>query len=63
MVVENDNANTMEDFTEEHVEDNAVVFTDDSKVYSRLPHVDGTVRHSVGEYVRGQAHTNGIESF
>ena len=22
-----------------------------------------TVNHSVGEYVRGQAHTNGIESF
>ena len=22
-----------------------------------------SVRHSVGEYVRGQAHTNGVESF
>ena len=32
-------------------------------VYFGLPHVHGTVRHSVGEYARGQAHTKGIESF
>ena len=36
--------------------------TDGTKVYRSLPNQEG-VRHSVGEYVRGQAHTNGVESF
>ena len=40
-----------------------VVFTDEAGVYRRLPRSHATVRHSVGEYVNGQAHTNGIESF
>ncbi len=62
-VVSTVNADTMEDFIEEHVEGDAVVFTDDSSVYSGLPHAHETVKHSVGEYVRGMAHTNGIESF
>ena len=53
----------MRDFIEEHVEDHAVVFTDESSVYKRLPHAHETVTHGVGEYVRGMAHTNGVESF
>ena len=32
------------------------------RVLERLRHHEA-VRHSVGEYVRGQAHTNSIESF
>ena len=40
----------------------AIVYTDESKVYDDLANHE-TVRHSVGEYVRDQAHTNGIESF
>ena len=28
-----------------------------------MPFEHGTVKHSVREYVRGQIHTNGIESF
>ena len=40
----------------------AIVFTDEAKVYDDLAHHE-TVRHSVGEYVRDQVHTNGIESF
>ena len=62
-VVKSVNADTMEDFIGEHVEPDAVVFTDESRVYSDLPHAHETVKHSVGEYVRGMAHTNGIESF
>ena len=53
----------MRDFIKEHVEDHAVVFTDDSSVYSRLENAHESVKHSVGEYVRGMAHTNGVESF
>ncbi len=62
-VVRSVNADTMEDFIDEHVEPDAVVFSDESTVYSGLPHAHETVTHSVGEYVRGMAHTNGIESF
>ena len=62
-VVGSVNADTMEDFIDEHVEDDAVVFTDESTVYSGLPHEHEAVKHSVGEYVRGMAHTIGIESF
>ncbi len=43
----------------------ATVYTDDSKAYSGLRYIYDleTVKHSAAEYVRGQAHTNGIESF
>ena len=43
----------------------ATVYTDEAKVYGALdPWFDReSVNHSAGEYVRGQAHTNGMESF
>ena len=43
----------------------ATVYTDEAKVYNILGHWydHETVKHSVGEYVRGMAHTNGVESF
>lgn len=41
----------------------SIIYTDDAKGYSGLPRQHEAVKHSVGEYVRGQAHTNGIESF
>ncbi len=62
-VVRSVNADTMGGFIDEHVEPEAVVFSDESTVYSGLPHAHEAVKHSVGEYVRGMAHTNGIESF
>ena len=44
--------------------DGSVVYTDDHAGYHGLPNRSHwTVKHSVGEYVRDQAHTNGIESF
>ena len=40
------------------------MYTDDANAYRSLSGVvHEAVRHSVGEYVRDQAHTNGIESF
>ena len=40
----------------------ATIFTDESPVYSSLKNHEA-VCHSVGEFVREQAHTNGLESF
>ena len=53
----------LRDFIQEHVEDDALVYSDEAKFYGRLPHERESVKHSVGEYVRGKAHTNGVESF
>ena len=39
-----------------------MVYTDGESGYVGLPKHEA-VKHTVGEYVRGQAHTNGIESF
>ena len=46
-----------------NVSPDAKVYTDDHRSYLGLPYDHGSVNHSVGEYVRNQAHTNGIESF
>lgn len=40
-----------------------MVYTDEARAYQSLPRRHLTVRHSVGEYVRRQAYTNGLESF
>ncbi|MCY3783120.1 MAG: IS1595 family transposase [Chloroflexi bacterium] len=49
-------------FITAHAAPDAMVYTDEHPAYDHLPHHE-TVRHSVGEYVNDQAHTNGIESF
>ena len=42
----------------------AKVYTDDVPVYDNMPDFEHeSVKHSVAEYVRGMAHTNGVESF
>ena len=38
------------------------IYTDDATAYTHLPN-HASVKHSVSEYVRGDVHTNGIESF
>ena len=37
--------------------------TDEATAYRRMPYNHGAVCRGVGEYVRDQAHTNGMESF
>ena len=61
-VVENTDKETLQGFVHEHVQDGAKIFTDESRAYEGLLN-HSTVRHSVAEYVNGQAHTNGVESF
>ena len=56
------NRATVQEFVEGHVSPDATLYTDESSAYDGLPNHE-TVRHSVGEYVQEQAHTNGIESF
>ena len=61
-VVPNTEAATLCGFVEEHRVPDAPVYTDGAHAYDGLSNREA-VRHSVGEYVRGQAHTNGMESF
>ena len=56
---------TLQGFVHEKASPGATVYTDDARAYLGLRHnfQHEAVKHSVGEYVRGMAHTNGIESF
>ena len=49
-------------FMEENMTLESMLYTDESSIYEGFPNHEA-VQHSVGEYVRDQAHTNGIESF
>ena len=63
-VVERVDGDTLKGFIREHVEPGATVYTDDAAAYGGLKGFDHeSVNHSVAEYVRNMAHTNGIESF
>ena len=56
------NKPTLDRFVRARIAAGAEVYTDEATVYQDHPN-HTAVRHSVGEYVRGQAHTNGMESF
>lgn len=62
MPIKRTDAGTLQGFVIGQVAPEAQVFTDEHRAYQGLPNHQ-TVKHSVGEYVDGQAHTNGIESF
>ena len=53
----------MHGFIGKNVSPEAKVYTDDHRSYIGLQYEHESVNHSVGEHVRNQAHTNGIESF
>ena len=53
---------TLQTFVLERMLEGAVIYTDEASGYQGLPN-HKSVRHGVGEYVDGMAHTNGIESF
>ena len=54
---------TLQAFVKDWAAPQATVYTDDASAYETLPFEHETVQHSVREYVRGKAHTNGVESF
>ena len=60
--IDRTDAPTLQGFVLGQVEPGAKVYTDDHGGYHGLPNHE-SVKHSVGEYVDGMAHTNGIESF
>ncbi len=53
---------TLQGFVKDHAAKGATVYTDDSSAYETLPFDHDSVKHSLQEYVRGDVHTNGIES-
>ena len=63
VVVGDTDKSTLQGFVSAHVAPGATIYTDEAKAYRGIPFDHETVRHSVGEYVSGQASTNGIESF
>ena len=62
-VTERLDAPTLQGFVVEHAAPDATVYTDEASAYEGLPMPHEAVKHSVSEYVRGQVHTNGMESF
>ena len=62
-VVKETDAETLQGFVADHAAPDATVYTDDAAAYNGIPNPHQSVKHSVGEYVDGMAHTNGIESF
>ena len=62
-VIKGTDAKTLQGFVLASALAGATVYTDDHKGYYGLPFKHEAVKHSISEYVRDQAHTNGIESF
>ena len=62
-VIDGTSKATLQGFVILRAADGAAVYTDEHTAYRGLPYPHETVKHSVSEYVRGQAHTNGMESF
>ena len=62
-VIESTDKATLQGFVIEHTEPGATVYSDEASAYQGLPFAHEAVKHSVAEYVRGMAHTNGVESF
>ncbi len=62
-VVQSTDVTTLDDFVESNTAEDAKVYTDDSSSYFSVDRDRETVNHSKGEYVRGEADTNGVESF
>ena len=64
-VVPDTRQETLQEFVEYHTKKGGTLYSDDAQAYDNMGWIDKheSVRHSVGEYVRKQAHVNGMESF
>ncbi len=66
-VIEKTDTETLVPLVEDSAAQGAAVYTDEAAAYASLPTMlngieHEAVKHSVGEYVRGKVHTNGVES-
>ena len=62
-VVKSTDRRTLQGFVQRSTVDGSTVYTDEAAAYVGVPRRHKAVRHSVSQYVDGQAHTNGMESF
>ena len=62
-VIQDTTTKTLHNLVAGRARHDATVYTDEHGGYRKLPYCHESVNHSVSEYVRGQAHVNGIESF
>ena len=62
-VVSSTDRATLQGFVVDNTTDDTTVYTDEAVAYRGVPRDHVPINHSVGEYVREQAHTNGMESF
>ena len=53
----------LQGFVVENVDIDAKVYSDQATAYEGLAHEHESVKHSVHEYVKGEIHPNGVESF
>ena len=61
-VVADTTKETLQGFVLDNTQPGAKVYTDEARAYESLPNHEA-VKHSLQEYVRGNVHTNGVESF
>ena len=61
-VVKSTDKTTLQGFVSKHAAAGAKVYTDDASAYEGMVFDHETIKHSLSEYVRGDIHTNGIES-
>ena len=62
-VISDTSARTLHAFVEERTEPDATVYSDEHPSYRGVDREHETVEHGAEEYVRGDVHTQGIESF
>ena len=61
-VVTSTDKETLQGFVKDHAAEGSTVYTDEARAYKTLPFDHDSVKHSLQEYVKGEVHTNGIES-
>ena len=61
-VVEHTDTATLQGFVVDNTDVQATIYTDEAAAYRGMGRRHEAVKHSANEYVRGMAHTNGMES-
>lgn len=62
-IVPHTDKESLQGFVVKNTQDDSTIYTDEAGAYMGMPREHQAVKHSVGQFVEDQAHTNGIESF